>query len=203
MKKFFIMAFCYFLIFGVTNTGIAIAPEKTVLNLNKALLGEANAMHRYELFAQKANQEGYHQIAKLFRAISMAETVHYTNHKAAILNIGAKPEITKFQKINVGTTKENLQSPIKGESYEQKTMYPEFIKQAQADKVNVAVISFTYADNAELQHEKLLEDALANFGKNKEMDYCVSRISGSTVAVIPSQGCPAESEKIEQFVKIK
>lgn len=197
MKKLFVGIIC-----SLLPIATLAAMPKTLSNLNKALRGETNASHRYEIFAQKADKEGYTQIAKLFRAVSMAESVHRNNHKAAILNSGGKVDVIEYDKVPVGTTKQNLTSQIKGENYETKTMYPEFLKQATVDKLNEAVKSFSYAGNAEPQHEKLFKDALNNFGKNKREDYCVSRMTGDTIAIQSSAKCPLESYQTERYIRI-
>ena len=49
---------------------------KTEGNLQSAFAGESQANRRYLFFAAKAEEEGYPQIARLFRAAAEAETVH-------------------------------------------------------------------------------------------------------------------------------
>ncbi|GAI50747.1 unnamed protein product, partial [marine sediment metagenome] len=97
--------------------------------------GESQANRRYLFFAEKAEKEGHPGIAKVFRAAAAAETVHARNHLVAMGGIGS--------------TKENLQTAIKGESYEFMKMYPDFIEQAQADNSKRAEISFTHANAAD------------------------------------------------------
>lgn len=178
--------------------------DMTMSNLNKALRGEANASHRYELFAKKADSEGYKQIAKLFRAVSMAESVHENNHRAVILTHGGHPDIIEYDIVKVGTTKENLQIPLKGETYEKNVMYPKFIKQAKVDKMPDAVKTFTYAENAEKQHEKLFRDAYNNLGKNKRVDYFVSKTTGATYALTSCSMCPFKKFGPEEdFIQIR
>ena len=176
--------------------------QQTLVNLNKAMQGEANASHRYQLYSQKAESEGYTQIAKLFKAISMAESIHLKNHTAALTKLGGQPETIKYNEVQIDTTRENLAQPIKGETTEAEKMYPQYLQQARQEGAEQAIQSFTYALNAEMQHEQLLKDALANFGNNKEMDYCVSNISGDTRAVLPNQQCPVEPDKLERYARI-
>jgi len=84
-------------------------------NLNVAYRGESNANHRYTLFAQKAEQEGYAKVAKLFRAAAQSEAIHRELQKSAITSLGGKPDEIKLDEVKVGTTKENLEAAIKGE----------------------------------------------------------------------------------------
>jgi len=200
IKIFFIAIFCAFL----TTSVFAKVSEITMSNLNKAFRGETNASHRYELFAEKADAEGYKQIAKLFRAVSMAESIHRNNHKAVILTLGGKPDVVEYDAVKVRTTRENLQVPVKGETYEKNVMYPNFIKQAKIDGVPEAVRTFTFSDNAEKQHEKLFEDALNNFGRNKPADYCINRITGATYAVNLNSQCPSgKCGSVEEYIRVK
>ena len=199
MKNLLIFLFCSFLTISVT----AKASNITMDNLNKALKGETNAAHRYELYAKQADKEKYYQVGKLFIAISMAESIHRNNHRAAILSLGGKPDVIEYDKITVLSTKENLKHQIPDENYENKVMYPNFIIQAEADKADEAVKSFTYAKDTEIQHQKLLDEALANLNKSKNASYCVNRISGYTTETIPSGNCPSKVLPVEQYIKIK
>jgi len=88
-------------------------------NLKEAFAGESQASRKYLFFAEKADKEGQKQIARLFRAAADAETVHAKNH---LSNLGG-----------IGSTGENLKAAIDGEQYEFTRMYPEFIKQAEAE----------------------------------------------------------------------
>jgi rubrerythrin len=199
-KNLFIAFFCTFLTMSVYAKTL----EATMNNLNQALKGETNASHKYELFAKKADAEGYKQVAKLFRAVSMAESIHRNNHKATILSLGGKPDVVNYDSVKIGTTKENLQVPVKGEAYEKEVMYPNFIKQAKVDNMPDAVKTFTFAENAEKQHEKLFEDALNNLGKNKPVDYCVSKITGATYAKDCKEKCPSGNcGEEKEYIRIK
>jgi rubrerythrin len=157
------------------------APQKTIDNLNTAVAGEANASHRYTLFAQKADQEGYAQVAKLFRAAALAESTHEKNHEGVLRGLGIEPKQPVLEKVKVGTTRDNLEVPIKGEANEADTMYPSFIEEARRQNVPAAVKSFTYALDTEAEHEKLFKDALEHLGHNVPADYYVGRVSGDTV----------------------
>lgn len=177
--------------------------NRTLSNLNVALRGETNASHRYELFAQKADEENYDQVAKLFRAVSMSESIHRNNHKAAILSMGHTPSVINFAKVNVQTTRQNLEGPVKGEKFEKDILYPDFIRQAKKDKADEARYSFEYAQQAEGQHNLLFEKALKELGKNTPVDYCVSAITGSTIAVRIGQTCPKEPMQRRYYIPVR
>jgi len=61
---------------------------KTLDDLQAAFAGESQANRKYTAFAQKADADGYPQIAKLFRAAAHAETVHALAHLRAMEGVG-------------------------------------------------------------------------------------------------------------------
>ena len=87
----------------------------TVENLKEAFAGESQANRKYLAFAQRAHQDGYEQVAKLFRSAAEAETIHAHAHLRVLKG--------------VRTTAENLREAVSGENYEHTTMYPGFIEQ--------------------------------------------------------------------------
>ena len=179
MKKTFIILIGA-AIAAVTTAQASVSP-KTLDNLNTAFQGESNASHRYEAFAKKADSEGYVYAARLFRAASKAESVHRESHKKAILELGGKINDFKLDEVNPGTTAENLQAAIKGETYERDTMYPEFIALAKADGAKPAIRTLLYAQKAEVEHARLYQDALDNLGKNADLTVYVCKVCGYTV----------------------
>src|SRR6516225_5423541 len=147
-------------LFCLNTQAAGLPQQKTIDNLNAAYRGETNANHRYTLFAQKAEAEGYAQVAKLFRAAAQSEAIHRELHKSAIISLGGKADEIKLGEVKVGTIKENLEAAIKGESHERDSMYPEFLSQAKQDKAAAAVRSFRFTVNAEKEHAKLYQEAL-------------------------------------------
>lgn len=156
-------------------------PQRTIDNLNEAIQGEANASHRYTLFARQAEQEGYKQVARLFRAAALAESIHEKNDVAVLRDLGVEPKPPVLENVVVGTTRQNLEAPIKAERNEEETMYPAMIAQARRERVPAAARSFTYAMNTEAEHGRLFANALANLGHNPPVDYYVGTVSGDTV----------------------
>ena len=113
--------------------------SKTVEDLKAAFAGESQANRKYLAFAKKADADGLPQEAKLFRAAAAAETVHAHSHLRAL--------------DGVGTTNDNLKAAIEGENYEWVTMYPEFIKDAEAESMKRALSSFKWAFEGEKTQE--------------------------------------------------
>jgi rubrerythrin len=156
--------------------------------LMEAFAGESQANRRYLAFAKQAEKEGYHQVAKLFRAAAEAETVHAHAHLQAAGGIK--------------TTTENLKSAISGETHEFQEMYPEMIAAAQAEGHKAAERSFTYANEVEKVHAALYEKAMANLDKQEDVDYFVCRVCGYTCENEPPEKCPVCGSGAKAFFKV-
>jgi rubrerythrin len=150
--------------------------SKTEKDLKDAFAGESQANRKYLAFAKKAEQEGYGQIAKLFRAAAAAETVHAHNH---LKELGG-----------IRSTSENLTEAINGEVFEFQKMYPQMIKDAEEEGSKGALRSFTFANEVEKIHAALYKKALENIGKNADVDYYVCEICGHTAENEAPDKCP-------------
>lgn len=177
-------------------------PDPTLENLQEAYQDEAIAARKYHAYAMKAREEGYKGIAKLFDAVSESETIHMENHKNVIIGMGAQPDPLENENMEPRSTKENLAEPIRNEKEEFENTYPEFIQQAKDEGNDKAVKSFTYARDAEMQHQELFKEALSEMNKFKEGDYYVSRISGATYKLEPQQEMPEEQSDYEEYIKV-
>lgn len=118
----------------------------TMDNVKDALAGESEANRKYQAFSEKAAEEGFRSVATLYKAASEAEAIHA---KKLLRVLGA-----------VGTTEKNLEASIAGETHEFTSMYPAFIKTAEAEGKNDAIIAFTHAMKAEQVHATLYKKAL-------------------------------------------
>jgi rubrerythrin len=199
MKSRFLMI----AIFIVAASLMAAAASTTLDNLQTAYNGESNAHARYVAFAQKADAEGYVQVASLFRAAARAEEIHAANHAVVIKKLGGTPT-AKIEKPAVKTTKENLEAAIKGESYERDTMYPEFLKEARANRNTDAIQTFNYAKTAEGEHAKLYTEALNNLAKMKAKGvvYYVCTVCGYTTTKLDFAKCPSCFNPKEKYVTV-
>lgn len=176
----------------------------TLENMQAAFQGESNAHARYLAFATHADKEGYGQVASLFRAAARAEEIHAANHAAVIKELGGTPN-ANIETPNVKSTRENLEAAIKGESYERDTMYPEFLKQARADKNKSAIKSLNFAKTAEGEHAKLYTAALSGLDGLKSTQaatYYVCPKCGFTVRSMNFEKCPSCFTPKEQFEKV-
>lgn len=164
--------------------------DATMKNLIAAFNGESNAHVKYAAFAKKADEEGYHQAASLFRAASRAEQIHATAHAAVIRKLGGSPD-AQIEMPVVASTAENLKTALAGEEYERDVMYPQFIREAEAQNQAAAVRTFTNALEAEAEHARLYSGALANLEKMKaKANYYVCPVCGYTVDQLTFERCP-------------
>jgi len=141
-------------------SGITAENAVTIQNLMAAFEGESNAYARYTAFAAKADEEGLHGAASLFRAAARAEQIHAGNH-AHVINQWSLRAECETHPIEVKSTLENLKTALNGEQYEIDTMYPGFLEEATARKNTGAIRTFTGALEAEKTHARLYSEAIA------------------------------------------
>jgi len=165
--------------------------KMTEENLRTAFAGESQAHMRYLIFAQKAEEEGYPNIARLFRAISFAEQVHATNHFKALGELGVSGE--------------NLNSAISGERYEVEEMYPAYDAVARLQREREAKNSIHYALEAEKIHAAMYSQAKQAVQSGKDLQIgqiYICKVCGYTGEGDPPKRCPvcgATEEKFQTF----
>ena len=139
----------------------AIAAEntRTIENLLAAYEGESNASAKYTAFAAKADADGWHGAASLFRAAARAEHIHATNHARVIKQLGGNASCV-IHPADVKSTLENLKAALAGETYEFETMYPAFLAEAKEHNNTAAVRTMDYATEAEKTHARLYSEAI-------------------------------------------
>ena len=165
---------------------------KTEKNLQEAFAGESQANRRYLFFAEQAEKEGHTQVARLFRTVAEAETVHARNHFNAM--------------DGVGSTKENLLAGATGEHYEFTRMYPPFIEQAEMENNKRAKVTFEFANEVEQIHHKLFEKTLKalEVGQRLKIEpYFVCQACGNTVAGEAPERCPICGSPRSHFKRVE
>jgi rubrerythrin len=163
--------------------------HKTEKNLAEAFAGESQANRKYLAFAKKADEEGYPQAAKLFRAAADAETVHAHNHLRAMKGINS--------------TKENLEAAVSGETFEFKDMYPKMIEEASAEDQSEARLSFNFANKVEAIHADLYQNYLDSLGNNADTPIFVCQVCGNTVEGAAPDKCSICGNPKEMFNEIE
>jgi rubrerythrin/NAD-dependent dihydropyrimidine dehydrogenase PreA subunit len=149
------------------------AQNKTIDNLMEAFAGESQANRKYLAYSKKAEKDGNLNAAKLFKAASDAETLHALKH----FEVAGK----------IASTTENLKDAVAGETHEYKDMYPDFVKLAEAEGNQAAVMSFTFAMKAEEVHARLYQEALDNIGQKEEVFYYLCPVCGNIEKSIPEK----------------
>ncbi|MEM3383540.1 MAG: rubrerythrin family protein [Nitrososphaerales archaeon] len=160
-------------------------------NLKNAFAGESQANMRYLIFAEKAEEEGFPNIAKLFRAIAYAEQVHATNHYNVLGMIR--------------NSAENLQAAIDGETYEVNEMYPAYNAVAKLQDEKGAQRTTEWALQAEKIHAGMYQKAKQAVENGKDIpssDIYICKVCGYTIEGEAPERCPicgASKEKFKKF----
>jgi len=157
-------------------------------NLEEAFAGESQANQKYRAFAKQAEKDGLPAIARLFRLTAEAERIHAEGHLKALDGIGS--------------TVDNLQAAIDGESYEYKTMYPPMLAQAEAEG-HRAKRMFGFAIATEEVHAKLYQLALeaAKQGKDLTEDFYLCPFCGYIEIGKLEKSCPVCGAASDKFIK--
>jgi rubrerythrin len=145
---------------AIAVIAVSCSSKKTVENLKAAITGETGASATYQAFSAKAAADGYHNIAKMFAAASVAEAIHVKNHNAVLVEMGEKAFNPTADTPKVSAMTDNIQAAIDGETYEYTVMYPGFIEQAIAEENFEAINTFSLASAAEATHAVLYSAAL-------------------------------------------
>jgi len=162
--------------------------EMTASNLRSAFAGESQAHMRYLIFADKAEQEGFPNVARLFKAIAYAEQVHASNHFKALKNLGQ--------------TVDNLGVAVAGETYEVEEMYPAFVAVAELQGEKAAVRSSNWALEAEKIHAEMYgaaKAAVEDGNDAKVGSVYVCSVCGHTVEGEAPDRCPVCNAKREKY----
>jgi rubrerythrin len=148
-------------------------------NLKSAFAGESQAHMKYLIFADKAEEEGRLNVARLFRAIAYAEQVHAANHLNALGT--------------VGSTSVNLQAAIDGETYEVEEMYPAYKAVAELQQERRAMQSMNFALEAEKIHAGMYQKAKQAVDGGSDIklgDVFICSVCGYTVEGGAPERCP-------------
>ena len=116
--------------------------SKTEANLIAALAGESQASVKYQLYAEKARQDGYEEMAQIFETTARNEKAH------------AQQWYEYLHGGQMADTKENLKLAASGEHYEWSDMYAEFAKTAREEGFDELAFLFEGVANIEKTHEE-------------------------------------------------
>jgi len=133
----------------------ALKNTKTWENLKEAFAGESQANRRYLYFAQKADVEGYNDVAAVFRSTAEGETGHAHGHLEFLEAVG-----DPATGLPIGNTAPNLKAAIAGETHEYTDMYPGMSKAARQEGFSEIADWFETLAKAERSHANRFQKAL-------------------------------------------
>lgn len=164
--------------------------NKTEANLKEAFAGESQANRKYTAFSKKAEQEGFKNVARLFKTAAEAEQIHLYGHLQAMDGIQS--------------TAENLKASIAGETQEYTEMYPPMVEEAAAEN-HKAQKMFAFAKKAEAVHAALYKLALEAVEQGKDLseeNIYLCPVCGHIEFGNPPAACPICGTKAEAFVQV-
>lgn len=175
----------------------------TEANLMNAFSGESQAYIRYFIFGDKAKEEGYYGLSRLFKAVAFSERIHAYNHYTSLNATGVDRITTAMVPFSSGDSRENLVSAINGEAFEAGEMYPSFMNIAMYQGAESAFTSFYQAYTAEVRHKEMFEKAYkdvssgkdATIGPIKVCRHCGYTIDDETPDICPICGAPRSEFK--------
>jgi rubrerythrin len=129
--------------------------SKTEANLKAAFAGESQANRRYLYFANKADIEGQNDIAALFRSTAEGETGHAHGHLEYLETVG-----DPATGLPIGSSRQNLQAAVAGETHEYTDMYPGMSKAAREEGFDEIADWFETLAKAERSHANRYQKAL-------------------------------------------
>lgn len=130
---------------------------KTAENLLQAFAREAQANRRYLYFAQKADVEGFPDVAALFRTVAEGETGHAFGHLDLLKELG-----DPLSGEPIGRTADNLRAAIASDGYESADLYPRFAEVAREEGFEEIADWLDALARAERSHVGRLDEALSS-----------------------------------------
>lgn len=163
--------------------------EKTEKNLAYAFAAESKAAVRNDAFAKKADMEDFTQIARLFRAVSDAESVHARRY-------------LRLMRGKIGSTEENLERAFQNEIKANVDEYPKLIQDASDEGKEHVMNAFTQSSDVESRHAELYKKAMNDMLADRETDYYVCQVCGYINEDEAPENCPICGAVKTRFKKI-
>ena len=173
-------------------------------NLRTSFSGESQASSRYKIWGDHAKKEGFPTVDRLFKATADAEIIHATLHFNALKDEKGDALVAAMGGFGIGSTSENLQAAIDGETYEFTEMYPSFIAVAEMQNEEDALHAMRFAMAAEKVHAERYQTAkdAVDAGKDleaEEIHLCV--VCGYIGFDSETEVCPICGAKRSAFVQ--
>ena len=185
----------------------------TIAALKEVAQDEAQACQTYKAYSQKADEENYPGIARLFTALATSESIHAANFNKILADLGSAPQETAVETVEVGSTRVNLKRATDVELHEIDTKYPSILERLAPEHHEDAMRFITYAWQAEQQHRELIKKIRSGTGffffllarklKDVKDDFVVCHYCGSTLMEIPPDICPICGKSAVWYKKIE
>jgi rubrerythrin len=183
----------------------------TIAVLKAAYVAEMSAYRHYGEYLKKAVDEGYPNIAYLFRSFGVSEKIHADNYKKILESFGLSVEKPTFD-ISLGDTKANLRNAAEKELMKITKTYPEFLAQLKDESYDQAVINCMYSWKSHRQHEekiaqiqrysKFFFGSVARKIEGMKLDFHVCGICGSTLDEPPEIPCVICNYPISYYKRV-
>ncbi len=157
--------------------------------IHQAYTGESKASLRLKVFAEKAQAEGYPQLAKLFRVISFSEELH------------GKRALKLLREIR--STEENLAESFESETRVAGVAYDQFIRYAEEAEDRAASLYFSQSKDVEEIHAKLYKEAMDHVLEERQTTYYVCDLCGYVSDGVLPEECPVCGAGKERFVSFE
>lgn len=151
--------------------------KQTAQNLAYAFAAESKASARNLAFAQKAAHEGYPQMARLFKAVAQAESVHAQRY-------------LRLMRGKIGSTEENLESAFQHEIQAHVEEYPRLIREASQEGMEGVERAFSQSRDVERRHAELYKRAMNDLLSERETRYFVCQVCGYVAEDEAPDACP-------------
>lgn len=161
---------------------------------------------RYDVWGKVAEKDGFKNVARLFAAISFAETIHAGSHFNELRGVAGAYLVNSMAGFGIGSTSQNLAGAIEGETFEISEMYPTYLQTAIFQGEKGAERSFTYAYEVEKIHASMFTKAKQSVDAGKDMPLGtvhICSVCGYTLEGDAPDQCPLCKAKRERFVAFK
>jgi rubrerythrin len=177
-----------------------------IRNLETAFEEETKTIAANKAYAAKADEEGYHGIASLFRATARAEQIHASNHARVLRHMGGSTTID-VPLPGVESTLENLNAALVEQNFEVDHLYPTFLTAAVPLFDSAAARSFQSALEADKSHVRLYADVMPLVAKSgwayEAHDFFVCTFCGYAAQSAEGENCPACNYPWEKFETVR
>lgn len=188
---------------------VGIEDLAVIRNLETAFEEETKICSSYKVYALKADAEGYHGIASLFRATARAEQIHASNHARVLRHMGGLTSI-EIREPRVESTMENLRSTLVDQKFEVDYLYPTFLTTTVPLFDSTAIRTLQRALKADESHVQMYSEVMPRINANgksgwayAQHEFFVCALCGYMAQDQESENCPTCNYLWEKFERVR